>query len=332
MMYARVAGYCLVALLHGIGFFLLYHAKIEQENQKMILLNFALCELAISIFKIFSLPFNSNTDRTCYIGNNSNSVTEYVAKGVIISLLAVYQLSLIHQTMDRFLDVCLHMRYNAIVTKKRTVYLLSSYWVVGILLGVTEILLGVYVFPFFTIWKIATSTWIAAGVLITLNAIVTYSYFLCKVRKVHKKQASFHTQRYQHRGALHSSLGKFKVPFLMVLTYILLNFLSAILATVGHNICSDSMYYTAEMIFVGGLVCDSFIYVFLQKEVRQILMKFVGRYNTLRKRKTSKSNSSFRRSRLPIDTNNNYNPAFIEVQTDIAMSVVSVGEYTEKKL
>ena len=35
---------------------------------------------------------------------------------------------------------------------------------------------------------------------------------------------------------------------------------------------------------------------------------------------------------LSMDTNNNYSPSFIDICTDIAMSVVAVGEYTERKL
>ena len=316
MVAMRIAGYCVVAVLHGIGFLLLYHAKMEQANQRMILLNFASCELAISLFKIFSLPFNSNTDRTCFIGSNGHSVTEYVAKGLIICLIAVYQLSLIHQTMDRFLDVYLHIRYSAIITKRRTVCLLCSYWVLSALLGTTEILLGVYVFPFFTIWSIATSMWIAAAALITVNAIVTYSYFLSKVRKVHKRQLSLHPQRHDQKR-LKRSFRKFKVPFLMVVTYILLNFLGAILATVGHKICSDSMYYTAEMLFVCGMACDSFIYIFLQREVRQLLLKF--RCRSMSEQKSFRGNGSLKKSPLQMESNNNYSPSFIEVPTELSV-------------
>ena len=124
--------------------------------------------------------------------------------------------------------------------------------------------------------KVTTLTLLALDVSVTIFAIITYAYFFSRVKIIHRRESGTNVSA---TGRDILVMKKFKVPFLMVLTYILCN--------VSGTVCVVTIYYKSGIIgyllynilTISGFLTDAFIYVYLQKNVWEFFLKMIGKNN-----------------------------------------------------
>ena len=107
------------------------------KNLRLLLLNLAFSDLSVGLVAPFysihlAFPFESQE------GDYSQKMeTLYLTTGILFlcaSILGVFALS-----VDRFLAVYLHLRYQAIVTPKRVVSILVLIWVISTIVSLSSI-------------------------------------------------------------------------------------------------------------------------------------------------------------------------------------------------
>ena len=105
-----------------------------------------------------------------------------------------------------------------------------------------------------------------------VSAISTYIYFFLKVQKIKRAE-----ERQSDEGILRRKdlvWDNFKVPVLMVLTYILFNISAQVLSIMASYGIFDAginsvLYNIAYLVAIPAFSADAFIYLLLHKDVRK---------------------------------------------------------------
>ena len=112
--------------------------------------------------------------------------------------------------------------------------------------------------------------------IILISAITNFMYFFMTVKKINGQEASVAGKL----GAVNLLMTKFKIPCLIVLTYILFNLTSTVMLTSakyeGRKFHLLEVYSHVPIMI--GILSDSCIYVFANSNVRELLCSiFKGR-------------------------------------------------------
>ena len=250
----KISGYCLVAALHIVGLVLLHKAKLQIQNQKIILMNLSVSEMLFCLFESF------------YFLNElvwSSETLKYVIVGITsISFLNV-RFAMFHFIIDRFLDIWLNLKYPLYFSKKILTIIIITQWILSFILVVVMItLLNFKVIGWYTVQIVRLSM----DIIIVIAALITFPYLFVKVKNaIHLNVGQ---ERKQNR--IFIALLKLKVPMLMVITYIAFNTTYSIFVFTWSY--SGKSSFTFEILDICGWGSDVFIYVFLQKRVRRLLL------------------------------------------------------------
>ena len=99
------------------------------KNLRVLLLNLAFSDLSVGLvvqpFYIIHLTFRFESQQ----GDNSQMNTLTLVMGIVFVCASILGVSIL--SVDRFLAVYLHLRYQEIVTPKRVVYILILSWVIS---------------------------------------------------------------------------------------------------------------------------------------------------------------------------------------------------------
>ena len=251
-----IAGYSLPVILHGIGIVLLYKARGQLPNQRMVTLNLAVAEFLYCVSRIIY--------HATFLSGTPTKLT-YVLQYCFISLFfCVIRFAMLHIIIDRFLDVWLNIKYQIYVNKKTLTKIIILVWIAGFVVGVGFILLE----GFNVISRLPIMiTRLSVDFIIIVSAVSTFIYLFVKVQNVIN---GLSTQQ-QRKNRLQMVWLRFKIPIMMVLTLILFNISSSLLWTIRDDSGKAKYYSYALALDLCGWCSDAFIYVFFQKRVRILL-------------------------------------------------------------
>ena len=165
--------------------------------------------------------------------------------------LAMYtniRLVVLHIIIDRFIDIKLSIKYPLYITLKKLQSIVISMWMISVIFALLwTIILKLDVLKLSSWYAYVSAFIVLADILIVVSAVVTYTYLFSRVRKF------THTNGQQDLTRTSLIIRKFKIPCLMVLTFIMFNVSGTVLRVCGirdipHVLdllgwCSDSYLY-----------------------------------------------------------------------------------------
>ena len=263
-----IIGYTLCGISHSFGLYLLYRVRALPINQKYLLVNLSSMEMILSwVYVVFWIFAAIDTKYLFAIYFN-----------VPLSFfMACVRIGFLHIILDRFLEIYLSIKYPLYMKSKRLIYVMVSGWVLMFIL-----VIGIHSIDGFeefstsrTRQRVMTICVIVMDISIVISSIVTYIYFYSRVRKIHIQEHGMNTGTGQ-RVIL---IGKFKVPFLMVLTFILFNISgTSVVVSVWYKLHIIT-YILSAVLMIAGFLSDAFIYVYLQKDVWKTFLAMIGKSN-----------------------------------------------------
>ena len=201
-------------------------------------------------------------------------------------------------SVDRFLAVHLHLRYQELVTHRRVVVVVIGKWLCSAF------------FSLITLWGLAGAKEIIESVIVAFGFIVTFVVYIriyLTVRR-HKKQIhSMQVQEVAHSDAIKnfivlikSTVSLFYVYLLFLICYLPFFICSAVIRILGSSIASKNFFlYSLTLIFLNSSL-NPVIYCWKMRHVRHAIMDIL--------RKMS------RQSNRPLRIN--YNRSLSVVQVD----------------
>ena len=258
-----MAGFSIPTVLHIIGIFLLYKAKGELKNQRIITLNLAIAEVLICLLNVIILI-------TSHLKTLLTSRYIVILHCLYASLFLTIRFAMLHIIIDRFLDIWLNIKYPIYMSSKNLRRIILGQWFLGFISSITTMLL--------TNYNIINKN--AAGIcrfyldiIIMIAAILTFIYLLVTVKNIVHDNATH--GREQNRTP--NVWFKLKIPMLMVATFLLFNVSGSMWYFLDIRV-SEYETPSYEVLNICGWISDSLIYIFLQKRVRRLLiLKFCRR-------------------------------------------------------
>ena len=254
-----VVGFVASACLHSIGIYLLYRVKLKLINQRIIIANLALSELASSVHH--TLIAARRMAGLC------QEVWDDLELFFNAFLLLSNRLIMFHLVLDRFLDIFLHMKYPLYFTKSRLVKIAFVGWIVSCLYAMF-IIVGRKATNS-SMYKYTTFTFLIVDICISISAVLTFIYLNARVRKISSSNLAT-SSKY--------SRVRFFIPWLMILTYLFFNVSSQVLQTIANlTLCPQNclLLQTGTLLTMMGYISDVCIYMFLNKSLREGLVEAV---------------------------------------------------------
>ena len=249
-----ISGYGLTVVLHTIGLFLLYKARGNLPNQRLVTMNLAAAELLYCLWAIIKDTVNPK----------SLPVVVFFDIFLYINIRSVIW----HIIVDRFLDIWLNLKYDIYITKKVLTIIFFMQWAIGVTISMTFVLLFEFkiILPSKGTRKLICFIYLSFDIFIIITAISTFTYIFMTVRSIKQKSI----KRQNKSGVLDVWL-KLKIPSLMVLTFIVFNVNSTIMKLIYALYEKDNLVDPATFVDICGWLSDSIIYILLQRRIRILL-------------------------------------------------------------
>ena len=235
-------------LLHLYGIRLLCR---DSWKKHFLLINVALTNIMMCLCSYLKLILKLT---------DAEHAERYLIGVVATGFLLAYFASLFLITLQRFLEVYLHMAYEGSVFDIQKQQICATSWLFSLLyicavsialrLGVSKHLL------YDLIPHIYESVW--QGILV-LQFVLVYGYLYVKFRESRNLP---HMRPFLRRRTVF-------VPFIVVLSFIILDTVPGVLLNFlsGYNINLITFLYTLDML------CNSLLYIFIRKDVRRQLVR-----------------------------------------------------------
>ena len=252
---------------HIIGIIMLNCAKSEL-SQSSILINLSVSEILYCLYRL-TRPIRPLKA----VRQSLNLFSTISNKMLMLTLLG-----------DRFLEIHLNITYPIVVTRRRLFKVLGAIWVFGGIYGlIPRIVVATDKSLSIHIYYIHNYISLAFDSIVTITAVFTYGYFFQQIRKINRKDSN--------RGStknLARRMGRkfnFRIPFSIVATYLMFNVTSTILfqtknyrkkeyTRLGLECSSCPLLAgAAYFLVVIGFLSDSILYVFMQRNVRQMFRR-----------------------------------------------------------
>lgn len=257
-------GLCVLAIL--LCFYLLYHSRKGSRivNQRRILTNmlvtefiFSCVQIKIYLAGILQMPNNPSYFRFELF--------------VRIAIALSYIFTMHHISIDRLLEVYLHLSYVRLVTTQKTVYIIVLNWIMSLSFAAGVLAIMDRVYSVEDVLKFLFFFFFAADVSFLVDALFTYTYLYTKFR---------HFRQLSRRNSIASCADnsfkspKFILPSLIVLSYLMFDTTASFLSVSIHFTGTPHPILVRRigvLLFCFGFLSDSFIYIFLQRPVRRVL-------------------------------------------------------------
>ena len=272
----HVSGFTVVGLLHMLGFFLVYRVRTNLPNQRLLILNLSMAEMLRSWKQVVWYSLS--------LAGLKSKIWELACSFICSTFLLGIPLIILHIIVDRFLEIYFNFKYPLIMSCKQLKIIICILWIVSIIFAVV-VLINDLINMSEMIWAILDFVGLVLDLVIVVLAFGTYMYFHTKMKRIRQSKSNNVMLTF-----------KFKIPCLMVLSYIFLNVSSTILKAVislqhtendeqpnetGNELQkNDSCILLddiAVLLLVGAYFLDAIIYVFLQKSVRKHLLSLLYR-------------------------------------------------------
>ena len=185
--------------------------------------------------------------------------------------------------VDRFAEIYLNIKYPLYMDVIRMRLIVIAIWALNVIAAATFTVLYAYKFVTYDrIWQIYDIVILLLDSIILSLFIITYSYFYFKVKSIKQADIKANYQTDSRQNTL--VWKKFKIPTLMVSTYVLFNISGKGLSTMASFKAFDGntntlLYNIAYLLDIIAFLADGFIYIILQKEVRRKLQLWRNRSN-----------------------------------------------------
>ena len=242
-----------------VGIVLLYKSKGEElQNQRIITLNLAVAEMLYCLLNVInsfvyllesSVPFAFSVTMHC----------------IFAALFCIIRFAYLHIIVDRFLDIRLNIKYPLYMSSKKMKVIITSQWIFGFTITVTIMLL-----TFFNVSKQGTASTASfyLDIIILIVAVSNFIYLFVKVKSI----ANEDTRQGREQNRTRNIWFRFKVPVLMILTFIVFNVSAGIWYYLDPKVVEDEKNYAHTLLRIFGWSSDAVIYIFLQKRVRGMLV------------------------------------------------------------
>ena len=237
----RTILFSLGALLHGLGFTILYRSNMQLRNQRLILMNLS--------FAQFSFSINRLTSAIC-IDRYQQEKCRYITSFSDCIFAMSYKFFMLHLIIDKTCHVYFHLRYPTIFTQRVLKSLLCSVWFLNTLLGFGAVLLEIAdAISFGSIYLFLLKLYLSADLLILITTILSFMYLVNKVRNIIRKDHE-KSHRVSMRGQMKHSL---ILPVLMTSTYIIFNLTASVM--VYHQVHTRVARFECMEVFGEGFHC-----------------------------------------------------------------------------
>ena len=244
------------AVLQVIGVYVLYHTNNLRATQRMILINVGFDHI---LCLISSIP------------RNIQGLDEYSWLAYVPAFN--YALIMHYLSIDRMLEIYLHLKYPIYMTKKVSHFIIVLLWLISSLL-VAVVLLVTYFHPNFEeklfMFIFAIMIWCAL-----CTAVFVYSY-------IYRKWTVLRKDAQGTRQCARANTNAFLLPVLVVFTFILFQGSGSVIIIIQNTAelnarTSSLLKYVIFMLFTFGDISDALIYIFLQKDVRKKILLNITR-------------------------------------------------------
>ena len=246
------------AVFHLIGIVVLFKGKLKQTT---ILLHVAISETIFCLNHAIWPIKSSNIPRLSF-----NLFCVLANRLLMLVLLG-----------DRFLEIFLNIKYPVFVTKERLIKVISIIWIASGLYGlITGILDGINKLHYLLAYYISNYIVLVNDITFSVCAFITYGYFYLRIRAA--------------KGKSKISKFNFRIPFLMVATYLIFNVPSTIIFQVYTHRKEENKIYlltVAYFLFILGFLSDSLLYIFMQRKVQLMIRRKVMPMSTITNTNTS---------------------------------------------
>ena len=246
--------YVFCAIVQIIGVYVLYNTNNLRVTQRIILLNIGFCNVlySISCICVFSKM----------IWNNQ----ELKEMPCLIFVLAFNYIFLMHYlSIDRMLEIYLHLKYPILVTKKISDFVIILLWLISLLLTFITYLVTLY----YRNLKVKLFRYILSIMIwyVLCTALFIYSY-------MYRKWTSLHRNVPRIKQSARRNSNAFLVPFLVVFTFAFFQGSGSVLMMIQNTIelsgsSKSLLECVMSMLFAFGVISDALIYIFLQKVIRK---------------------------------------------------------------
>ena len=270
------------ALLHLTGLVLITRAKDRNinGNQKYLIIALSLTELAfVTSSIIFESIFYVSGSRTEKVGL-CFSLYNSVAVGII------YYFVMFAITLDRFLELRLNIKYHLYWNKKRTKntlfcvsFIVNLAWIVILLIILSfeqSILISNIQYKlkqnFYTYFLPVINT------IFVIFATIVYSYIFLKLCNNRRKEEALRKQLGRSEATKNNILrpSKYRVPFWIILTFILFCIVPDILQLILYDYppLHEYIHSASYVLYRIGYIADAIIYIFNLNYVKVKLREF----------------------------------------------------------
>ena len=281
-------------MLNVVTIYAIYKTSAIAKTLKTLLLSLACSDVAVGLFSeplyIFSLINWLRLDNTgCNYQQVATILSYLFSTASFLGVVAV--------SVDRFLAVHLHLRYQELVTHKRVVVVVISKWLYSAFIS------------FMRFWGLPGTQQLINSVALTLSFIVTlvvYIRIYFTVRR-HKNQIhSMQVQEVAHSDEiknfivlLKSTVGIFYVYLVFLICYLPFFICKAVIRIYGSSTAlKQFFFYSLTLIYLNSSL-NPVIYCWKMRHVRQAIV------NILRK--------MFRTSNRPLRINYNRSSSVVHV-------------------
>lgn len=216
-------------------------------------------------------------------GSRSDNIGLWFAVYILVVIMNMYYLIMFAITLDRFLEIRLDIKYH-LYSNKKTVkkVLLSAYIILNALYMTLLCIYLAYRQPAYTTNIIRSFVLYFAPVIDTIFvifAMIAYSYVFSKLYRNRRKDDALRTQLAVNQPNVPIILkaDRFRVPFWIVLTFVLFlifpDILELIRKTLLHPSLQDDFQMLSYVLYRIGFIVDPVIYIYNLESVQYKLRK-----------------------------------------------------------
>ena len=189
---------------------------------------------------------------------------------------------MLYLTIDKVLDIYLHLKYSMYFPKNRVVKILLAMWITSMTFSTGALIVSkLRLVNLYDMVFLITCIYLTLDFIVLIASIISFSYMLTKVWAIilnsHREVGTQSVNTLQLSSTRKLFKRKCLVPCLIILSYIVFNMTSFL--TLNIEIAMSTRYTFsvtyARFLMPLGLIADSLIYIFMQRQVWRYLKRVV---------------------------------------------------------
>ena len=268
-----------ISFIHITGICILTKSRDRNVcgTQKYLVIALSLTELGFVILSTIR-EFIYNTR-----GSRSDNIGLWLAVYILIVIMSMYYFIMFAITLDRFFEIRLDIKYHLYSNKKTTKKVLISVYIALNVFYMTLLFIYLaYRQPAYPANIIKNFILFFAPVIDTIFvifAIIVYSYIFSKLDRNRRKDDALRIQLAVNEPNVPIILkaDRFRVPFWIVLTFVLFlifpDILELIRKTLLHPSLQDDFQMLSYVLYRIGFIVDPIIYIYNLESVQYKLRK-----------------------------------------------------------